>query len=638
MKRANRIWITGICTVGCLIGAAHWFTTSPIYAQQNSQASDDGNVYVYAYVDVDSNYYLYADSSTELDFDADEDIDLVDDEIQVDEDQDVFFDDYAEADAEFSEYPPLKSGNPVAPGHEYGVRSIGSVCLDDGEGDCDWIDDNDAYASVSVATPPPQIDSLSTYSVHQGDQGTLTITGSNLIENSGDQLTINLANSSAPFAQTGTPTSNTATFSYDFTWYPAGTYTLSVTNNEGPSNSETFTVLSSPPPPPPPDPCAVTSNPQAGYSSIVSTGTAGGSGTLAVSFSGAAFAAISPVVAYGPNSTPNSIAANIAALITKNYFQYGLRAKAFGPNIVYGGITTLGAVSNVATGNGGAGPSFTTTTSTEAGTAAQTACKQAPTAPAPAVEVAIVAWIDGDAITLPPGESTFVDGVFPPPSLGGPWSFGSAGYTACLAELAALTNGNLGVVSNTASDKAYANAWLLKYSSNQDPGKIITPSSFTSLNFQYRLFADYSPSQGIHTTSIGYTPDPCGTPFAYVKGDTYSQNGHYTGDSNGTGTSQGGYQFLLAETRVGSTGQAGWKTLNNHREIPWVWSVIEFDQNGYPVRYQNASPTNPTTNYQIFPTYSVYFGGKRVYVVHEGTPAVFADLPPGMSLMQKNIQ
>ncbi len=214
------------------------------------------------------------------------------------------------------------------------------------------------------------------------------------------------------------------------------------------------------------------------------------------------------------------------------------------------------------------------------------------------------------------------------------------GYSLCLAELTALTNGNLGVVSNTASDKAYANAWLLKYSSNDDPGKTITPSTFTSLNYQYRLFADYSPSQGIHTTSIGYTPDPCGTPLVDLQGVAHSQNGHYTGDVNGTGTSQGGDQFLLAETRVGSAGQAGWKTLNNHQEIPWVWSVIEFDQNGYPDygRIKNASPTNPTTNYQMFPTYSVYSDGKLLYTTHQGTPAVFASLPPGLSLMQNNIQ
>jgi hypothetical protein len=523
------------------------------------------------------------------------------------------------------------------------VTSIGYVCFDDGDGDgdgdCTWNLEDSAYASVSVSAPAPQISSLSTYSVTQGAQGTLTITGSNLVENSGDQLTINLAGSSAPFTPTGTPTSNTATFSYDFTWYPAGSYTLSVTNNEGTSNNETFTVLSAAPPPPPPDPCAVTSNPQAGYSSIVSTAAASGSGTMAVSFSGAAFAAISPSVTYGPYSTPSSIAANIAALITKNYFQYGLSAKAFGPYVVYSGNAALGTVSNSITGNGGAAPAFTTTTSPGAGTAAQTSCKQAPTLPvAPNSEVTIVGWINGNAITLPSGASLALQAVFPPPSLGGPWSFGSTGYKACLAEVAALAVNSLGVASDTPADKAYANAWLLKYSGNVDPGLAITPPTFTHLNYQYRLFADYSPSLGIHTTAIGYTPDPCGTPFAYLQGATYPQNGHYTGDLNGTGKSLYGYNFLLAETRVGSAGQAGWRTLNNQRDIPWVWSVIEFDQNGYSIRLQNASSTVPTTNYQIFPTYSVYVDGILLYTTTPGTPPAFASQPPGLSLPQNLIQ
>ena len=570
MRRPSRSWLMCTCAVVCLLGAAHQFHTSPVSAQTNSNDYDDGNVYVYAYIDVNSNYYLYAQSYAELDPEADEDIDYVNDEIQINQDGDVFYDDYADGDPELSEYPPLESTSPVATGYEYGVASLGYVCIDDGDddgdGDCDWYPEDYAYASVSVAAPPPQISSLSTYSVTQGDQGTLTITGSNLVESSGDQLTINLAGSSAPFTQTGTPTSNTATFSYDFTWYPAGTYTLSVTNNEGTSNSETFKVLSAPPPPPPPDPCAVTSNPQAGYSSIVSTGTAGSSGTMAVSFSGAAFAALSQSVTYGPYSTPSSIAANIAALITKNYFQYGLSAKAFGPNVVYSGNTTLGAVSNAVTGNGGTAPSFTTVTSPGAGTAAETACKQAPTAPpAPNSEVTIVGWINGDAITLPSGASLALQAVFPPPSLGGPWSLGTPGYTACLAEVAALTLNSLGVASNTAADRAYANAWLLKYSGNEDPGIAITPSTFTQFNYQYRLFADYSPGREIHTASIGYTPDPCGTPGIHLQGATYPQNGDYTDDPKGTGTSVFGDKFLLGETRVGTAGQAGWKTLNNQR-------------------------------------------------------------------------
>jgi hypothetical protein len=628
MKRANCIWIMGICAISGLLGAMHWFHTNAIYAQQNSSAYNDGTFYISASVDVDSNYNLYTDSYMAVEFDDYEDIDAIEVDGTVDQDGEVIGDGVSDGD----DYDPaevsFESNNPVPAGHEYGVESDGYACFDDGEGDCYPEYVGSAYASVNVAAPTPQISSLSTYSVHQGDQGTLTVTGTNLVENSGDQLTINLAGSSAPFTQTGTPTSNTATFSYDFTWYPTGTYTLSVTNNEGTSNSETFTVLSVPPPPPPPNPCDITSNPQAGYSSVVSTGTASGSGTMSVSFSGAAFAAISPTVPYGPSSTPSSIAAHMAALITRNYFQYGLSAKAFGPNIVYSGNATLGAVSNAVTGSGGAAPSFTTTTSTEASTTAETACMEAPTAPAPNAEVTIVAWIDGNAITLPSGENSKLATDFPPTGPLGPVYLEQ--YTACITQTAQLGTGHLGDVS-TASDKAYANAWLLKFSANQDPGSSI-PNTFMSQTSSFRFFNDYAPGLGISNTAVGKTLDPCGSGIG-VSGVANPNDGKVD-------TSFYGDQYQLAEVRVGQAGQTGWKTLNNKREIPWVWSVIEFDKNGYPDlgRIQNASPTNPTTNYQIFPTYSVYVNGKLTYKTKQGTPAAFASLPPGSELSPSSIQ
>ncbi|MEO7029074.1 MAG: hypothetical protein ABI147_06695 [Acidobacteriaceae bacterium] len=243
----------------------------------------------------------------------------------------------------------------------------------------------------------------------------------------------------------------------------------------------------------------------------------------------------------------------------------------------------------------------------------------------------MVTWIDGSVIMLPLGASSSLLGAFPPLGIvGGPLNI--VQYPVCLAELAFLTNGNPGFASNTPADTAYANAWLLKYSSNQNPGSRITPSKFTSFNFQYRLFADYAPGQGIQTTSIGYTPDPCGTPFVYVQGVPYSDP---IGGKNGdTGPSQAGYQYLLAETRVGTAGQKGWMTLNNHQEIPWVWSVIEFDQNGSYVMDQN------TANYQIFPTYSVYKNGVFMYRgrTTQSTVSAFANLPPGQSLMEKDIR
>jgi hypothetical protein len=351
---------------------------------------------------------------------------------------------------------------------------------------------------------------------------------------------------------------------------------------------------------------------------------------MAVSFSGTAFAAISPSVTYGPFSTPSSIAASMAALITKNYFQYGLSAKAFGPNVVYSGNATLGAVSNVVTGNGGAAPSFTTTTSTEAAGAAETACEDESTAPAPPAEVTIVAWINGNVILLPSGESSLLDAAFPPSGVGGPVN--PVPYAACGAQTLLLAGGFLGPAISTANDKAYASAWLLKFSGNQQPPSTITPSTFQNQVKSFRAFNDYAPGLGIQNTVVGDTLDPCGSGIGVV--------GVANANSGKVGTSLFGDQYQLAEVRVDQAGQNGWAALNNQRAIPWVWSVIEFDKNGNPDygRIQNSSPTIPTTNYQIFPTYSVYINKKLMYQTQQGTPGAFASLPPGSELSPSLIQ
>jgi hypothetical protein len=80
MKRPNRFWLMSICTMACLLGAAHWFHTRSVYAQQNTGDYNDGTFYISAYVDVDSSYNLYAESDMEVEVDFDEDID----EIEVD--------------------------------------------------------------------------------------------------------------------------------------------------------------------------------------------------------------------------------------------------------------------------------------------------------------------------------------------------------------------------------------------------------------------------------------------------------------------------------------------------------------------------------------------------------------------------
>jgi hypothetical protein len=238
-----------------------------------------------------------------------------------------------------------------------------------------------SYACYAYRLPPvsvtftgvPQITNITQQYANVNSSGTFTVTGTNLVDSEG--VSVPNFNTTITSSLSGSPgqSSENVTFSVPSTQTP-GNYQFTISNMWGTSNSVTFTVLS---PAPPPSPCALTSNSQAGYSSVASAGASGGSGTMAVSFSGSAYAAMSASASYGPYSTPSSIASNIAALITKNYYWSGLTARAFGPSIVYSGNTTLGAVTNVITGNGGTTPPFTTNTSSEAATAAETACESA---------------------------------------------------------------------------------------------------------------------------------------------------------------------------------------------------------------------------------------------------------------------
>lgn len=346
MKRANRFWIAGISVMAYLLGVAHWFSSRPIYAQQDTQHYDDGSVYIYAGVDVDSNYYLYTQSYTQWEFDAYEDIDGVQDEIRVDKDQTVFYDDYAAPDPTRSDYGQLKSDNPVATGHEYGVTSIGYVCIDDEEGGCTWSPypyASSPHASVNVANPSPHIDSISPSSANEGDQGTLTISGSNLVESAGDQLTINYSGSGMPFTLTGTPSSSTASFTYDFTGYTPGTYTISVTNNEDTSNSKSFTVN------PPLNACSQSTVPNSVTLQIAALGNQ--SGTFTLSHPTATVTAATTTVSYGPFSTPSSVASSLASAITRNYAHLGITAQANGPSITIQSRNTFGSLSVTSPGS-----------------------------------------------------------------------------------------------------------------------------------------------------------------------------------------------------------------------------------------------------------------------------------------------
>ncbi len=128
MKRANRLWITSICAICCVLGTANRFHTRPIYAQQQTGSYDDGSFYVTAFVDVDSTYNLYAASYMLVEFDDYEDIDYIEVDGSADQDGGSIGGDYSDGD----DYDPaafsLQSNAPVASGHEYGMESDGYAC------------------------------------------------------------------------------------------------------------------------------------------------------------------------------------------------------------------------------------------------------------------------------------------------------------------------------------------------------------------------------------------------------------------------------------------------------------------------------------------------------------------------------
>ena len=248
-------------------------------------------------------------------------------------------------------------------------------------------------------------------------------------------------------------------------------------------------------------------------------------------------------------------------------------------------------------------------------------------------EITVVGWINGNAIQLPPGESSLLQLTFP--ELGPPFSLlGIPGAFAtwdanCHIQLASLSGGSLFNVSNNATDKAYASAWLLKYSGNHNPGAIITPATFVSSTRSYRIFNDYAPGAGIAQATSGNTPDPCDGFASFAGVVDFGRNG-------AQGTSINGYQFQLAEVRVSQKGADGWSTLNNGQVIPWIWSVVEFDQNGNPVNIGTvSSPLIYPGNYQIFPTYSIYKNGQFAYMINQSSVPAFAspltpnELQPG---------
>ena len=222
-------------------------------------------------------------------------------------------------------------------------------------------------------------------------------------------------------------------------------------------------------------------------------------------------------------------------------------------------------------------------------------------APASAQEVTVIAWVNGqapDLVTLPFGANqSLVTNL-------------NNTSTTCGVEVGLWIAG-IPVDLYNATDQAYANDWLVKYSANPAPPNTITPSAQRTAG-NFRLINDFGANGGFY--QVGKTPDPCGVKFPGLntvvdwlsKGEASQYMGAY-------GVSASGKIYVLAEGRVGTAGQKGSATINGGRTVPWIWSVIEFDSSG------NATYSDVA----VFPTYSVYVNGTLIATYPQTTVAAF---------------
>lgn len=230
----------------------------------------------------------------------------------------------------------------------------------------------------------------------------------------------------------------------------------------------------------------------------------------------------------------------------------------------------------------------------------------APPPPPPVTtdDVVVVAWVDPRPIGLPGGANQQLIDELNSPLCGplvGTWA---AGFPRLL---------------NTDEDRAYANAFLVKWSYNQEPPLGINPTSFLASG-DFRLFSRFkvrfTPSGGKITSAtflesnatVGNTPDPCGI-LSPISGEAHPANG-----AKGLTPSETAV-YQLTEGRIGGVGQAVNLTING-RTAAFIWNVIRFDPSG----------TLNVSDRAIFPTYYVYKNGQLVLGFNQSATSAFIAL------------
>jgi len=240
-------------------------------------------------------------------------------------------------------------------------------------------------------------------------------------------------------------------------------------------------------------------------------------------------------------------------------------------------------------------------------------------------EVVVVAWVNGNVISLPQGASPGLVTNLDSPLL-------------CPVQLGAWAS-RIRLNINTDIDRQFANAFLIKNSANSlppntiDPDAVETGGDFRLFNRLQVFFQEENgqivgvPEFLRREAKVGATPDPCGViPFRFG-GEPHPSNGENRVTSSGTGL------FQLNEGRIGLVGRAVDRTLNDPTgtvgaTTPWIWSVVKFDSAGNPA----------PLDHQIFPTYFVYENGQKVGEFSQSDPESFISLDSGSQRTLEKIQ
>jgi hypothetical protein len=257
-----------------------------------------------------------------------------------------------------------------------------------------------------------------------------------------------------------------------------------------------------------------------------------------------------------------------------------------------------------------------------------------------------IAWVDGSQVQL-----------VPPPNLPGGdpdpiWDqLVGLGSTVCgdtLLDWSNLGQTGVGVSNNglTSAEIAFANEFVISGSANPSPPTQLQQDQSSLINGQqYRLYQRFQaywelgPNGGFSASqppsvleswvAVGVTPEPCTgyqVPILSLPVQQNALNGHYGLTSNGL------WLYQVNEARLGPEGQGVNQFLNGTAgadfttTTPWIWSVIQFDANGYTQTFAPNTTNSTTQNLGSFPAYWIYTNGYLAYAIGQSSLAGFIAL------------